>query len=236
MYIGQFGNSLKNLVCGLHMNADAEDFSTNNWDGSASDVSYDAESGIIGGAGVLFNGSSSKIALSANLNAYVLNGSYSVAVLVKLPDSAPATQPIFARGIVSTVGPTYYGTGLIINSNNVQFTRNVGSSSAFIVTAPFEFESSKRYLIGVTVNKGASTATIYIFPLESKARGIGSGSIAPVSVGIHASYDQGLNFGANLRNTSNQYASFSANEFLVFSTILTQKWFIDYAAFLRGFR
>lgn len=236
MHIGQFGNSLKNLVCGLHMNADAEDFSANNWDGSASNVSYDAESGIIGGAGALFNGSNSKIRLSANLDTYIISGSYSVAVLVKLPASAPSTQPIFARGIVGTTGPSYYGTGLIIYADNVQFTRNTGGSTSYTITAPFTFESSKRYLVGVTVNKAGSTATIYIFPLESKARGIGSGTIAPVSVGIHASYDQGLNFGANLRNVSNQYASFSANEFLVFSTILTQKWFIDYAAFLRGFK
>ncbi len=235
MYIGQFGNSLKNLVYGAHLNANSNDFSGNSYNGTDSNISYDAESGIIGGAGAKFNGSSSKITMYTALNSYIMEGSYSVAALVRLPDSAPSTQPIFARGIVSVSG-SYYGTGLIIYSNEVQFVRNVGNANQYKATAPFEFESSKRYLVGATVNKATSTAYVYVYPLENKARGIGSGVIAPISVATHASYDQGLNIGANLRNTSNQYASFTLNEFLVFGVILTNKWFIDYAAFLRGFR
>lgn len=235
MYIGQFGNSLKNMVCGMHLTANSNDFSGNSYDGTDTDISYDAAAGIIGGAGAQFNGVSSKIKLNTYMDsAYISGGSYSFVVLVKYPSSAPATQPIFARGIVAVSG-SYYGTGLVLYSNQAQFVRHVGGSTGYTINAPFTFESDKRYLVGVTVNKSTSTATIYIYPLDGGARGIGSGTFAPVSVGYHTSYDQGLHLGANLRNVSNVYSSLSMSEMIIMSTILTNSWFTKRAAYLRGF-
>jgi len=235
MYIGQFGNALQHLVCGWHLTANSNDFSGHAYNGVDTDVSYIA-AGVIGGAGAKFNGSSSKININNAVNStYISQSSYSVAVLIKLPISAPTTQPIFGRGLVQYSGK-FYGTALLVLSNQVQFTRNIGTSSSYIITAPYTFESSKRYLIGLTVDRPAATAKIYVYPLESKSRSIGSGSFAAVNVNYSYSYDQGLNVGANLRGISNQYSTLTMNEFLVFDNILPASWFIEYAALLRGFR
>lgn len=235
MSIGQFSAFYK-LVCGLHLTADANDFSGHGYNGTPSNMTYVGDAGIIGGAGAQFNGSNSKIYMNnAVSTTYITRNSYSMAALVKLPSSAPSTQPIFARGIVLVDG-YYYGTGLILYSNQAQFVRNIGASTNYAVSAPYTFESSKKYLIGLTVNKTSTVASIYIYPLESKGRAIGSGMTPNAIVMYSSPYDQGMNIGANLRNTSNKYSSISMNEFLIVDAILPESWFSNYAALLRGFR
>lgn len=235
MYLGQFGNALQHLVCGWHLNANSNDFSGHGYNGVDTDISYVAD-GVIGGAGAHFNGSSSKININNAVNStYISQTSYSLAVLLKLPSSAPTTQPIFGRGLVQYDG-SYYGTALVLTSNQVQFTRNIGTSTSYTIYASYAFESSKRYLLGLTVNRPGATAKIYVYPLESKGRAIGTGSFGAVNVSYTYSHDQGLNVGANLRNVSNQYSTLTMNEFLVFDNILPDSWFTEYAALLRGFR
>ena len=235
MSIGQFG-AMGGLIAGYHLNANANDFSGNAWHGTGANITYDPATGVLG-PGALFNGSSSKITLPTNLYTPIANANFSVATIVTLPASAPGTQPIFGRGLVQISG-YYYGYVFQLAANSLSYVRNDGGEISYSVSASFAFESSKRYLLGVTYNHTSTgVATIYCIPLFSgKAKGIGSATLSTVNVVISGPNDQGLNIGANLRNTSNQYSSLTFNEFLVFNNILPLKWYVDYAAFVRGFK
>jgi hypothetical protein len=225
------------LIAGYHLNANANDFSGNNWHGTGANITYDPATGVLG-PGALFNGSSSKITLPANLWTPMTDANFSVATIVTLPASAPGTQPIFGRSLIQISGPEYYGYCFGLTGNSFYYTRNDGNEYTSSVSASFAFESSKRYLIGLTYNHTATgNAYIYCIPLfPGKARVIGAATLSMVNVAIYAPNDQGLNIGANLRNASNQYSSLTFNEFLVFNKVLPTKWYIDYAAFLRGFK
>lgn len=236
MSIGQFG-TMGGLIAGYHLNANANDFSGHAWHGTATNISYDPATGVLG-PGALFNGSSSKIALPGNLWTPMQDANFSVATIVTLPASAPGTQPIFGRCHIQISGPEYYGYCFSLAANSIFYIRNDGNDYTRSVSAAFAFESSKRYLIGLTYDHiTTGNASIYCIPLFSgKARAVGTATLSKVDVGISAPYDQGLNIGANLRNTANQYCSLTMNEFLVFNKILPLKWYVDYAAFVRGFK
>ena len=242
MSIGQFGNSMASLVYGSHLNANSDDFSANNWDGGDVNISYDKPSAIIGSGGALFNGVDSRILLNTNLENWICKGSYTVATLISLPAAAPSTQPIWARGVVARYDIDdkvyyYHGTGLIVNANDVTFYRNIGMTTQTSFTLPYAFESSKRYLVGVTYSKLTGYCQIFVYPLYAgKARAFGTSDMGKPNVWIWATYDQGLNIGANCRNTGNQYSTCTFNEFLIFSSVKPLSWFVDYAAYLRGFK
>lgn len=235
MSIGKFG-PMGGLIAGFHLNANANDFSGNGYNGAATDIAYDPATGILG-PGAKFNGSSSKIVLPAGLWTPMQNANFSMAVVVQLPASAPGTQPIFGRSLIQQSGD-YYGYCFTLAANSLTYTRNDGNSTSYSVSASFAFESSKRYLIGLSYNHlSTGVASIFCIPLfPGKIKGIGSATLSKVDVAIYAPGDQGLCIGANLRNTSNQYSSLTMNEFLVFNKNLPLKWYIDYAAYLRGFK
>lgn len=235
MSIGKFG-PMGGLKAGYHLNANANDFSGNGYHGTATDITYDPVTGILG-PGALFDGDSSKIVLPSGLWGPMQDADFSVSVVVKLPASAPGTQPIFGRSLRSDSGD-YYGYCFSLFSNSFSYIRNDGNTTQYSVSASFAFESSKRYLIGLTYNHySTGVASIYCIPLFSgKVKGIGSATLSKNNVVVYAPGDQGLCIGANLRNSSNQYGSLTMNEFLVFNKILPLKWYVDYAAFLRGFK
>lgn len=235
MSIGKFG-TMGGLIAGYHLNANANDFSGSGYTGTPTSIEYDAATGILG-PGAKFNGSSSKIVLPSGLWNPMSNANFSVAALVQLPASVPGTQPIFGRSWVLVDG-YYYGYCFYLAANSLAYYRNTGYINTYSVSASFEFESSKRYLIGLTYDHITSgNAYIYCYPLFSgRIRGAGAAYIGRTDVVIHYAHDQGLCMGANLRNVSNQYSSLTINEFLVFNKILPQKWYRDYAAYLRGFK
>lgn len=234
MSIGQFG-AMGGLILGYHLNANVTDFSGSGYNGTATDISYDPATGILG-PGALFNGSTSKVVLPGGMWTPIVDANFSVAVLVRLPASAPGTQPIFGRSQILVSGD-YYGYSFVLSSNAVTYTRNDGNDYTKNVTCSFAFESSKAYLIGLTYNHASGAAVVYCIPLEAgKAKGMGSNTLTFNNCVIYAPADQGLTLGANLRNTQNQYSTLTINEFLVFNKILPLKWYIDYAAFLRGFK
>lgn len=235
MSIGKFG-PMGGLIAGYHLNADANDFSGSGFHGTGVNITYDPVTGVLG-PGALFNGSSSKITLPANLWTPMADANFSVAVVVQLPASAPGTQPIFGRCNVNT-GGSYYGYCFLLSSNSISYGRNDGNETPYSVSASFGFESSKRYLIGLTYDHiTTGNASVYCIPLcSNKVRAVGTATLSKINVAIYAPNDQGLNIGANLRNISNQYSSLTMNEFLVFNKILPLKWYVDYAAFLRGFK
>jgi hypothetical protein len=236
MSIGQFG-TMGGLIAAYHLNANANDFSGSAYHGTDTDITYDPVTGILG-PGAKFDGDSSKIVLPAGLWTPMANATFSIAVVVQLPASAPGTQPIFGRCNVSLSGPVHYGCSFVLSANSFAYVRNDGNDHAYTVSANFAFESSKRYLIGLTYDHiTTGNAVIYCIPLfPGKVKGMGSATLSKVNVAITAPYDQGLNIGANLRNASNQYSSLTFNEFLVFNKILPLKWYVDYAAFIRGFK
>jgi len=236
MSIGKFG-TMGGLIAGYHLNANSNDFSGSGFHGTDANITYDPVTGVLG-PGALFNGSSSKITLPANLWTPMSDANFSVATVVQLPASAPGTQPIFGRSQIQISGPEYYGYCFTLSANSFSYTRNDGNDTPYSVSASFAFESSKRYLIGLTYNHTSTgVAVIYCIPLfPGKVRAVGSATLSMVNVGIYAPNDQGLTIGANLRNTSNQYSSLTFNEFLVFNKVLPLKWYVDYAAFLRGFK
>lgn len=241
MSLGQLGPGMGDLVFGSHFNANANDFSGNGYHGTSAYVSYDAPSGILG-PGAKMNGSSSRI-ISSSLSGWILDSSYSVAVLVALPASAPTTQPIFGRCWCSVYdedwGATrHYGTALMIYADNLRFQRNDGNTTQRYFSIPFAFESSKRYLIGLTYSKlSPGIACLYVIPLfPGKARGYGTSVLTNLNVATEYYHEQGLNIGANLRNSSNQYGTATFNEFLLFNTVKPMSWFMNYAALLRGFK
>lgn len=234
MSIGQFG-PMGGLIMGWHLNANSNDFSGNALHGTDANITYDPATGILG-PGALFNGSSSKIVIPAGMWTPISDANFSVAVVIKTPASAPGLQPLFGRSYVQ-VSTNYYGYVFQLDANSLTYIRNDGSTSAKTVTTPFAFESSKRYLVGLVYEHATGTTSIYCIPLfAGKSKGMGTGTLTTVNVAINATYDQGLNLGANLRNTSNQYCSLTMNEFLVFNKLLPMKWYIDYGAFLRGFK
>lgn len=235
MSIGQFGR-MGGLIAGYHLNANANDFCANAWNGTPTNVTFDPATGILG-PGALFNGSSSKIVLPANLWTHMQDANFSIAVVVQLPASAPGTQPIFGRSLVQDSG-IYYGYCFTLGANSLTYTRNDGNDYTKSVNVNFAFESSKRYLIGLTYDHlSTGYSTIHCIPLfPGKVRASGTAALSKFDVVIRASNDQGLCIGANLRNTSNQYCSLTMNEFLVFEKILPLKWYVDYAAYLRGFK
>jgi len=235
MSIGQFG-IMGGLVAAYHLNADANDFSGNARHGTGTDINYDPVTGILG-PGAKFNGSSSKVTLPAALWTLAANAELSIAVVIQLPASSPGIQPILARGQVQESGD-YYGFCLGVNANSIYYQRGCGYSTLYSMSATMAFESSKRYLIGLTyAHTTTGYATLYCIPLFAGTKmSQGTADMWKGDVSISAPYDQGLNLGANLRNTANQYCGLTMNEFLLFNKILPMKWYVDYAAYLRGFK
>ena len=235
MSIGKFG-TMGGLIAGYHLNDNANDFSGNERNGIPTDIAYDPATGILG-PGAKFNGSSSKIVLPSSLWTPMSDANFSVAAVVQLPESAPTTQPIFGRSWRSFDG-YYYGYCFLLYANSFAYYRNPGFSVSYYVSANFGFESGKRYLVGLTYNHiTTGYGYIYCYPLfKSKIKGVGAAALTKNDVEIYGPGDQGLCVGANLRNVSNQYSSITMNEFLVFNKELPQKWYRDYAAYLRGFK
>ena len=235
MSIGQFG-TMGGLIAAYHLNANANDFSGSAYHGTDTDITYDPVTGILG-PGAKFDGDSSKIVLPAGLWTPMANATFSIAVVVQLPASAPGTQPIFGRSRVQISGGDQYGYVFALSSNSIYYHRGCGYDTLYQVSATVAFESSKRYLLGLTYNHSTGYGTVYCVPLYAGLKlSQGTADIWMGDATIYAPNDQGLCVGANLRNTSNQYSTLTMNEFLVFNRILPLKWYVDYAAYLRGFK
>jgi len=242
MSLGQLGPGMGDLVFGSHFNSNVDDFSGHGYNATGIYTSYDAPSGILG-PGVKMNGSNSRIYCPNSVASVIRDSSYTVAVLVSLPAAAPSTQPIFGQCWCSVYdedwGATrHYGTALMIYATSLYFQRNDGNTTQRYFSIPFEFESSKKYLIGLTVSEASpGIACLYVIPLfPGKAKGYGTSVIGNINVLVDAFHDQGLNIGANVRNASNQFGTHTLNEFLLFNTVKPMSWFMEYAALLRGFK
>ena len=231
--------AMANLAFGYHLNANSLDFAGGLvQDGADSNITYDAAQGILGPS-ASFNGSSSKIALgTGDFNTPVTNGSFSIVCLFRVPASF-SIFPIISRGLVQVSGPYYYGMDIAINATTgISFSRWIGSGSAFIsASGNYTFNEGTIYLIGVTYDKSSGANIFYIYPIRPGGASLiaaGATQSKTVNVAFHASYDQGYNFGARLRNTSPVWGKGFLGEVLVFNDIRTAAWFRSYALQLRG--
>lgn len=228
--------AMTNLAFGYHLNANSEDFAGGlDQDGTDTDISYAAATGILGPAAV-FNGTSSKIALgNSDLNTPLVNGSFTFSCLLK-PITGFVSLPILSRGSASTA--QYYGVEVCtITTTGLWLSRHIGTSTPYnSVSGAYTFNIGTLYLLGVTYNKTNGACRFYIYPIRPGGPSlVTSGATQSTSNAVfHASYDQGYHLGARLRNYSPNYGKGILSEVLIFADIKNDAWFSMYAAQLRG--
>jgi hypothetical protein len=231
--LGQKG-AMANLAFGYHLNANSEDFSGAGVDGTDYNMSYAAASGILGPA-ALFNGTTSRIYMGITEYYYLLQKlTFSICALVR-PAVGFGNFPIVSRGLVSDDGD-YYGCDFGFSTTGISFSRNQGTSTNYTRTASFTFNELTTYLIGMTYNQSNGAVVFYIFPLQPAGASliVAASAVGTGTCYTTAAYDQYWNLGARLRNVSNQYCKGNINEVLIFNDVRTTKWFMTYAAQLRG--
>ena len=95
--------------------------------------------------------------------------------------------------------------------------------------------SNKKYLIVWTYNKATGATNIYCGCIKPNGVFVSDGAMFGTgNVAYHATYDQGYNLGANLRNVSNEFGAGTINEYLVFSDVKSETWVRNYYNLLRG--
>lgn len=218
-----------NLVLGLHLNANSNDYSGNGYNGTDSNIVY-TSNGVIGGMGASFNGTSSKIALSSSLDTPLKTANFTQIFSFIMPDSGSVFG--ICRGRVQTTN--HYGIIIQINSTTLSVGRMEGTSTSYSHDFTYTFTSGKKYIVIWTYNKSNGASVLYVCNITDKTFSKSTATLGTGNVSYHASYDEGYNLGANLRNISNQYGKGIFNEYIVFSDIKTENWIRKYFMLVRG--
>ena len=230
MYLGQFF-AQQNLKGGYHLNANSNDFSGNGYNGTDANISYSIN-GIIGGMGASFNGSTSKISLSSSLDTPLKTGSFTQIFTMLIPSSWTNKAFGICRGFVTyTVN---YGIGVFITNTGITLNRWEGTSTNYNVSLSTTMSSGKKYIVCITYDKTSGTSIIYLFNLNDKTLLKTLNTLGTGNVAFHASYDQGYNIGANLRNISNEYGHQIINEYIIFDEVKSETWLRRYIDILKG--
>ena len=228
MTIGQF-RSMNNLSFGYHLNANSNDIMAAQ-NGTDYNMTYDG--GILGPA-AYFNGSNARVYLAISvINELLANATFSMSAVVR-PASGFATFTIVSRGLVWDTNR--YGFDWTISTLGMEIHRWQGASTDYSLTPAFSFTAGHAYLLGITYNKSNGATVLYIYPLyHAEPSKISSGTLGTANVAFNASYDQGWNLGARLRNISAVYGKGSMNECLMFNDIRSPAWYKMYYQWLKG--